>query len=186
MVVPDAPDLEFSQTQSYSLTVWVYIPSLPGTSEAVVEKSRDVGNWYGFWISPSNQWIAGTQNSPLMVRTSLRDGAKLPWSRMDQRGRWYFMSTEFKWLTGQPSRLMGQGRYGWVVTRLAEDFTGSLDDVRIYNTALSASQVTNLVTAGPPTVSPASPAPAATNVALASTVSATFSEAVQASTIDFT
>ena len=38
--VPDSPSLEFSATQSFSLTTWVYVPSLPGQWSGIVTKSR--------------------------------------------------------------------------------------------------------------------------------------------------
>ena len=66
VVVPDSPSLEFTATQSFSLSAWVYVPSLPNGYEGIVTKSRDVGNDYGIWINPSNQWLvsggAGNQN----------------------------------------------------------------------------------------------------------------------------
>lgn len=41
VLVADSPSLEFSATQSYTLSAWVDVPTLPSTWTAVVEKSRD-------------------------------------------------------------------------------------------------------------------------------------------------
>ena len=65
-------------------------------------------------------------------------------------------------------------------------FTGLIDNVRIYNQALSGSQIqTDMKTPVDPAVISETPAPNATDVAVSSTVTATFDEAVQASTIKF-
>ena len=59
VVVPDAPSLRFTSTQSFSLTAWVFVPALPNQWSTIVAKSRDQGPWYGLWISDTNHWVAG-------------------------------------------------------------------------------------------------------------------------------
>ncbi len=76
----------------------------------------------------------------------------------------------------------------------SEMFTGLIDNMRIYNTALTQSQiqtdmttpVSNSASSTAPVVVSKSPASSATGVAVSSPVAATFNEAVQASTISFT
>jgi hypothetical protein len=65
-----------------------------------------------------------------------------------------------------------------------EMFTGLIDNVRIYNRALTATQITtDMTTPAAPTVASVTPANGATNVATSTTVTVTFSEAVKASTV---
>ena len=63
VVIPDDPGLEFSATQSFTLTAWVDITSLPNQWSGIVTKSRDQSPWYGLWISSSNQWVFGGPNN---------------------------------------------------------------------------------------------------------------------------
>ena len=65
VTVPDSPSLEFSATQSFSLTAWVNVSSLPTWWTGVVTKSREVGNYYGIWISPNDQWATGGEPNPI-------------------------------------------------------------------------------------------------------------------------
>ena len=69
-------------------------------------------------------------------------------------------------------------------------FSGLIDDVRVYNQALTQSQIQSdmntPVAEVAPTVTSESPASGAANVAVSTTVTATFNEVVQASTISLT
>ena len=60
--VPHTADLAFSDSDSYTLSVWVQVNALPGSWSGIVTKSRDDAPWYGLWISPSNRWINGGTN----------------------------------------------------------------------------------------------------------------------------
>jgi hypothetical protein len=65
-----------------------------------------------------------------------------------------------------------------------EMFTGLIDNVRIYNRALTATQITtDMNTPVAPTVASETPASGASNVATTTTATVTFSEAVKASTV---
>lgn len=55
--VKDAPDLDFTASQSFSIVVWARPSSLPGHWAGAVTKSREKpAGWYGVYISPDNQW----------------------------------------------------------------------------------------------------------------------------------
>src|SRR5262249_50236266 len=86
--------------------------------------------------------------------------------------------------TGQINTSTGALRIGgnsvW-----GEDFKGLIDEVRIYNRALSAAEIqADMNTA--PTVTAVAPAAGATGVVTSTTVKATFSEPMDASTITTT
>ncbi len=183
--VPDSSSLDFSATQSYSLSAWVYVPSLPNGWTAIVEKSRETGsNFYGIWINPSNQWVAGNnnlngsqvstgwslvtivQNGSAGTRGLYVDGVEVA-SGAAQAAN----ATGALWIGGDP---------------IGEAFNGTIDDVRLYNIALSNSLVQSLYTAGTPAVTGETPANGAKNVAVSSAVTATFNEPIQASTINLT
>ena len=82
-----------------------------------------------------------------------------------------------------PLQIGGDSIYG-------QYFKGMIDNVRIYNTALTQAQIqtdmTTAVTSAAPVVTGETPASGATGVAVSSPISATFNEAVQSSTISIT
>src|SRR5208283_5805558 len=90
------------------------------------------------------------------------------------------VASSFNWAAdGTGDLYMGSDQSG-------ENFYGALDDVRLYNIALSNSQVQTLYAAGTPGVTSVSPASGTTSVSTSSKVSVNFNEPVQAGTIGFT
>jgi methionine-rich copper-binding protein CopC len=189
VAVFDAPDLEFSATQSYTLSTWVYVPYLNGQTEGIVTKATGAGgtpNGYGIWIY-DGRWVEWS-NWYEMVGPGVNTG----WSEVSlvQDGTAGTMSLYVDGVlagTGSAQACNGAANMWFGGDAQANDyFDGALDDVRVYNTALSATQLQSLYNAAPPTVIAESPAGGGTNVGLSSGVTATFNEAVQASTITFT
>ena len=56
--VPDGADLRFSSAQSFTLSAWVKLNSLPNAWAGIVNKSHNAAG-YGLWLTPSNQWAFG-------------------------------------------------------------------------------------------------------------------------------
>ena len=100
-------------------------------------------------INPSNQWVSSERRRrirPSTGRPSPLGGARLRWSRMERPAHGLCSSTA-----------SGGQRGGSAVQRdrciviggddgLTNYFNGTIDDVRVYNTALSSSQVQSLST----------------------------------------
>lgn len=61
-VVPHAADIIFTNTDSYTLSLWVNVLTAPGHWAGIVNKSRDISPHYGIWINGSNRWVAGGTN----------------------------------------------------------------------------------------------------------------------------
>ncbi len=57
--VPGDASLQFTAEQSYSLSAWVDVPSLPSQWSGIVTKSGDQSRWYGLLISDTDRWVAG-------------------------------------------------------------------------------------------------------------------------------
>ena len=57
--VPTAADLRFGTNTRYTLAAWVNWTVRPGHWSGVVTKGREVGNWYGIWLDPTNAWVFG-------------------------------------------------------------------------------------------------------------------------------
>ena len=186
IVVPDSPSLEFTAAQSFSLTAWAYVPSLAGQWAAIAGKSIDSGNWYAVGINPSNQWISGSANG-FLTGSNVTTG----WSQISlvQNGTagtqaLYVNGVQVANGTAQPGN--GTGDFWIGGDPGGDDFNGTIDEVRLYNRALSSTEVQTLASEAPLTVTTESPASGATGVAVSSAVNATFNEAVQSSTISFT
>jgi hypothetical protein len=189
VTVPDSPSLEFSATQSYSVTAWVYVPSLPNTEVGIVTKFNLAGDWYGIWINSYNQWMGSAGNyAPNLNGPTVSTG----WSQVSlvQNGSAGTLSLFVNGVRvasgpAEPSNGTGPLNIGGD-NQAGGNFTGTIDDVRIYGRALSGGEIEGLFNSAPPTVSAESPTSAATGTPTAPTVTATFTEPVQASTISFT
>ncbi len=187
--VPDAPDLEFSATQSYSLSAWVYVPSFTGNWTAIIEKSRDTSNWYALYINPSNQWVAsgGSGGSTDVVGPTVNIG----WSQVavvqnGSTGTRVLYVNGVAVATGSAEPSNGTGAFCMGSdTGINQNFTGALDDVRLYNVPLSGSQVQSLASAATPTVVGIWPTNGSNIVAVSTPITATFNVPVQASSINF-
>jgi methionine-rich copper-binding protein CopC len=191
VTVPDSASLEFSATQSYSLTAWVDVPSLPGQWTGVVSKSRNSGSSYGIEIDPNNDWVYVSGNVATLYGPAVNTG----WSLVSlvQNGA---AGTQTLYVDGlpqitgpaQPSNGTGSLCIGGD-NGIASYFHGTIDDVRIYNRALAASDFSSLMGEPPAGTFPAGvdaqgPKSGGTNGSI-NTVAAFLGQAVVPSTIDF-
>jgi len=145
--VPDREDLKFSVTDSYTLAAWV--KPAPGTAgyRGVVTKGRDSPPWWGIWIDPADRWLYGvsatnTLVGPLIVPEQwthvaiVQDGAA---------------STRALYVDGllagtdvaQDAVNFGNLIFGGAASA-EEWFVGVIDDVRIYDEALSAEDISGI------------------------------------------
>jgi inosine-uridine nucleoside N-ribohydrolase len=170
VTVPHSSDFAFTGTQSFSVAVWVYIPSLPGKWSGIVTKGRDADSGgYGMWIDPTNKWTFGSkqggtfynltgstvttgwhhavivQNGPGNQRLIYVDGAQ------NASGTAYGSSSVSElWIGGAKS--------------VAEYFSGKIDEVRFYNYALSVAEIQSLYNQSTPAPT-ATPTPTPVNTA---------------------
>ena len=168
VTVPDSPTLEFSASQSFSLTAWVYVPYLPGQYEGIVDKSVGVGNWYGIWIDPSNQWeVSDGSNSS---STNLFGGTTVTtgWTQVAEvqngsTGTLALYVNGVQVAAGAAQQSNGAGNL-WIGgdTHSGQYFNGTVDDIRVYNRALSERRAPDPCQHGAPTVSAETPASDAT------------------------
>jgi hypothetical protein len=190
VTVPDSASLEFSATQSFSLTAWVYIASLPSTSwwTAVVTKSGGNANQYGIWLNTYGQWVAGGPNSQNLVGPAVLAGwtqvAVVQNGSANTRGL-YLNGTQVASGSALAANATGNLCFGGD-TQGDLYFNGTIADVRIYNRALANSEVQSLVSSAPPSVAVETPSNGAAGMATAPTVEASFTQPVQPSTINFT
>jgi hypothetical protein len=164
VAVDDRPDLNFTVFQSFSIVAWARPSSLPGRWAGVVAKSREaLSDWYGVYISPDNRWtfrgdddeknvsggtvtpnawqqVVAVQDGELLSRTLYVNGVKVAGAPAAQNA-------------DSPGQLwIGQGNAD------EEGFAGNLDEVRIYNRALSSDEVKQLFSVFLPAIRLTSPA----------------------------
>ena len=148
--VPHADSIVFVSSDSYTLSIWVNVLTLPGHWSGVVNKSRDAGPWYGIWVNGSNSWVAGDSNIT---------GSAV------QAGGWYHVvlvqdgaaNTRNLYVdgnvdtTGTAIDVTGGGDL-WMggAKSVSEFINARIDDVTLYGRALSEDDVL-LLMEGPPT-----------------------------------
>lgn len=150
IIVPHSSDFAYTSAQSFTLTAWVYVNSLPGGWVGIVTKGRETTVWYGIWINTDNKWTCGAkdgssyynmfggtvttgvwhhvaivQNGPANQRILYVDGAQSVSGASHNAN-----STSELWI-------------GCAKTT-TEYLNGKVDEVRFYNYALSSSEIQSL------------------------------------------
>jgi hypothetical protein len=144
-----------SSTNTFTWSSWVY-PTAVSNDQMFLGQGASVNSAFYFRINSSKAYVS--------VRTT--DGGQqiLIGTTVLQNNTWYLLTTTFDgtylriFVNGKleatsssitvPLLPWGIGIIGkWTTTQLP--FTGTLDDIRIYNRALSASEVTQLYGSGP-------------------------------------
>ncbi len=141
--IPDTSDLEFSRTQSFTESVWVNLSSLPTYWTGIVTKSRDAYPWYGIWINPQDQWVFGGPNNIISTATATAGVWHLVTAVQDGAAgtrTLYVDGVIVASGTAQDASGSGNMVIGGA-SGVTEYLAGAVDDVRIYNVALSADQV---------------------------------------------
>ncbi len=140
---------EFASTDSYTLSAWVNATNLTSANyQGVVTFSRDVSPYFGLWISPGNggspRW---TNANP--VTNSTGSVVTAGWHHValvqDGAGNHQYVYVDgVNTTTGSFSAQNGNGTgtiYFGRSSVSTEYFTGDLDEVRLYNRALTAAQI---------------------------------------------
>ena len=149
--IPDDPALTFAVSKSYTLAAWVYVPEVKTGWHGIVCKGRQAGGgamYYGIWIGDNGgvpTWYYGTWPT---------------WGTPVAGPGWYHIvvtqdaeaNTKMLYLNGEfDSKTSAQA--GDAVGALlfgsdqepGDSFAGKIDDVQLYNRAVTAPQVVDLV-----------------------------------------
>ncbi|MDP2895974.1 MAG: LamG-like jellyroll fold domain-containing protein, partial [bacterium] len=142
--IPHSDDLTFTASDSYTVTTWVNVTALPGHWAGIVDKSRDISPHYGLWIDASNQWVAGDVNI-------IGSTVTLGWHHLalvqdgSANTRTVYVDGTVD-ITGSAITANGAGDLWFGGAKsVTEYLEGVIDDVRIYNRALSAEDVLELI-----------------------------------------
>lgn len=172
VAVPHAEDMEFAASDSYTIAAWAYIEAVTGTWQAIMAQSREQGDHYGIWVTDAGDWMGGGWENR---------GSKVPlkvWVHVAyaQNGATGTAATYVNGVadwTGGTRNGTGLGDFWIGGAQLPapygpphEMFGGMIDDVRVYDHALTAAEVKALI---PPKLKAYSPQPpdGATGITLA-------------------
>src|SRR5450631_1040732 len=147
VTVPHSARLSFTAAQSYTLSAWVNATNLTSVSaQGVVVKARNASAYYGIYVSasPSPQWVAGA-NGANITGSAVTAGWHHVAIVQDGPGNGRTLYVDgVSTGTGPAADGSGVGDLWIGRSSSGETFTGGVDDVRLYNRALSASELRSL------------------------------------------
>ena len=133
-------DLSFNSSGKYTVIVWVKIASIGTDWQGIMNKSRDNGNWWGFWISKNNQWYIGGSNTSSGQVVADNKWHQLAFVQDDNKVSLYLdgdlLETGYKFSQTGNGNLWFGGAAG-----TNEWFKVKLDDAYIYNRAMPYSEI---------------------------------------------
>jgi hypothetical protein len=145
--INDHPDLKFSATQSFTLVAWAR-PSAVVTDHwsGVVVKAREAAaGWYGIYMNPNGQWtFRGSQEGGNVTGGAIKPNA---WQQIvaiqdGSAGVRSLYVNGIKVADGPAQAADAAGNL-WIGQGHAEQesFAGNIDDIRIYNRALTLNEI---------------------------------------------
>jgi large repetitive protein len=144
--VPNTPALQFSATQSFTLSAWVNPAALTGKEQSVITKSADQGNRYGIWINAANQWVGRGPASDLVgPAAAVNTWTNITLVQDGTAGTRSLYVNGVLQASGPAQAADGAGDLwmGEQNTSVVEGYQGQIDEVRLYNIALTPSGVTD-------------------------------------------
>jgi fibronectin type 3 domain-containing protein len=149
VVVPNKADLQFAANQSFTLSAWLNPVSLTGKEQALIVKSADQGNQYGIFINSANQWIVRGPGGDLVGPTpSINTWTNIALVQDGTAGTRSLYVNGVLQASGPAQAADGAGDL-WMgdqnVTGNVEGYEGRIDEVRIYNTALTRSSIPTIL-----------------------------------------
>ncbi|TKB58556.1 LamG-like jellyroll fold domain-containing protein [Ferrimonas aestuarii] len=141
VVVGGSSAFNFVESDSFSLSLWVNVADSPSDWAGIVTVSRDAAPWYGLWLAPWRKWVFGGPSNVQGPRygngwqhlTLVQDAA------MSQR-RLYVNGVLVAVGAAQPADGGGELWFGGSAG-VSEPFSGSLDEIRLYDRALSEAEI---------------------------------------------
>jgi VCBS repeat-containing protein len=155
VIVPDHLNLRYGSLSNFSLSAWVYVPAVPLSSavQAIMSKSREAPADYGISATSSfgwgftgaagNQWSNGAVAAGWHQITAVQDAAAAQ--------RHIYVDGVLR-DAGAVAAQFGDGTGAfWVggANGTTEYFNGVIDDVRVYNGALTLAEIGVLANRAP-------------------------------------
>jgi hypothetical protein len=146
--VPDSSALRFTSSQSFTLACWINVAYFWSTQkQAIIAKSVGLGNPYGLYVSSTGQLTSISTNQQLAEYGYITQGIWMHVAVVQDRTA----NTQKIYINGAVSSSTGTAQPGdgtgplWIGRDPSGNyFSGQIADVRIYNIALTATQVMTL------------------------------------------
>jgi hypothetical protein len=150
--VPSTASMQFGVAQSFTLSAWIEPENIHGVEQAVLAKSADQGNAYGIWINANNQYVfRGPGGDVVGSAATTGVWAHVAVVQDGTAGTRKIYVNGVLQATGAAQAADGAGAL-WMgqqnVYSALDSFPGVIDEVRLYNRALAATEITTLM--GPP------------------------------------
>jgi len=146
--IPNVSDMQFTSTESFTISAWVKLNSLPNTETTILAKDSTAGAWYGLGITALNQWaFGGATNvvSPTVANIGQWHLVVGVQDRTDGTRKLYVDGQLVAAGTAQDGGGTGAIRIAALPgTMPAQFLNGTVDDVRIYNQALAQTDISLL------------------------------------------
>ena len=144
LVIPHRADLSFAKKDSYSLAAWIYVTETSSDWTALINKSRATRPWYGIWINPAGRWLMGGTKTNV-VGVDATKGWHHVCVTQSRSERFLFVDGHLSGYRAGAVASDGSGDL-WIggAPTVKEFFRGGINDVRIYERALSAAEVSHL------------------------------------------
>ncbi|HWE01501.1 MAG TPA: LamG-like jellyroll fold domain-containing protein [Tepidisphaeraceae bacterium] len=143
--IPNEPQLQFTAADSFTIGLWVQAGAPDGKWAGIVAKSADVAPGYGLYLDPSGHWAFAAAAGENVIEGPVADTS------------WHYLTlvqdgsagTRSLYVDGALS-VSGTAQDGsgagdlWVggaASSAGEFFDGAVDDLRVYNIALTAQQI---------------------------------------------
>ena len=142
VAIPDHPALRFTESQRFTAAAWVNPEIQNGRNSLFLAKSHDNGPWYGLGVTADNRWRAAGSNGDIaggLVTAGWHHIALTQDAKTHQR-RLYVDGVIVNFGNAAPGDGKGDLWLG-SAKNTQEGFAGAVDDVRIYNIALSEAAV---------------------------------------------
>ena len=148
--VPNAGSLQFTAKQSFTLSGWFLPGGLRGTDEAAIAKSRDVGKYYGIWINSANKWVfRGPEGDVVGSAATTTTWQNVTAVQDGTTGTRTIYVNGVSAGTGPAQAGDGAGNLWFGQAKgVTNPYPGVIDEVRIYNRALSSTEVATLMSGG--------------------------------------
>lgn len=148
VAVASAPSLNFTPSQSFSISAWIEPANVPAKWSAWITHASGESAGYGICSNPSNQWVFGTASN----RHNISGGTiTTGWHHLVavQDGS---AKTRTLYLDGKPiargpaadASAAGELWIGGAKNDEEQYVDGTVDDVRVYNRALSGQEIEQL------------------------------------------
>jgi len=149
--IPDHPALTFGVSKSYTLTTWVYVPQVTAGWHGIVCKGRQSGGgamYYGIWIGDNGgvpTWYYGTWPTWGSVVAGPGWYHIVVTQDAEANTKIFYLNGEFdSKTTAQAGDAAGALLFG-SDQEPGDSFAGKVDDVQLYNRAVTAQQAADLM-----------------------------------------